>query len=98
MSERDRSGWKFESPPGLAHPVDPASRLEGACSASSSGSGGAPGSPGLGRLEEAVEEEEEEARWTLTAPAAEALLFCKDWTLSAPASSEQEGLCSPSGW
>lgn len=94
VSERERSGWKFGSPPGLAHPVDPASMLEGACSASSSGSGGAPGSPGLGRLEEVVEE----AMLTLTAPAAEALLFGKDWTLSAPASSELEWLCSPSGW
>lgn len=90
VSERDRSGWKFESPPGLVHPVDPASMLEGASSASSSGSGGAPGSPGLGRLEEVVEE----ATSTLT----EALLFSKDWTLSAPKGSELEGLCSPSGW
>lgn len=94
VSERERSGWKFESPPELVHPVDPASMLEGACSVSSSGSGGAPGSPGLGRLEEVVEE----AMWTLTSPTAETLLFCKDWTLSAPASSEPEGLCSPSGW
>lgn len=94
VSERDRSGWKFGSPPGLVHPVDPASMLEGACSESSSGSGGAPGSPGLGRLEEVVEE----ATLTLAAPTAEALLFCKDWTLSAPANTELEGLCSPSGW
>lgn len=93
VSERERSGWKFESPPWLAHPVDPASMLEGACSASSSGSAGAPGSPGLGRLEQVVEE----AKLTLTAPTTE-LLFCKDCTLSAPASSELEGLCSPSGW
>lgn len=95
VSERDRSGWKFESPPWLVHPGDPASMLEGACSASSSGSGGAPGSPGLGRLEEVVEEE---ATLTLTGPVAEGLLFWKDWTLYAPASSELDGLCSPSGW
>lgn len=92
VSERDRSGWKFESPPGLVHPIDPASMLEGACSATSSGSGGAPGSPGLGRLEEVVEEA------LLTMPTPEALLLCKDATVKASAVSKPEVLCSPSGW
>lgn len=88
VSERDRSGWKFESPPGLVHPVDPASMLEGACSATSTGSGGAPGSPGLGRLEEAVE-----APPMLTAPPPPPP--DADGTLKR---FELEGLPSPSGW
>lgn len=56
VSERDRRGWKFGSPPVLVHPSAPASMLEWASAMTSSGRGGAPGSPGLGRLGEAVEE------------------------------------------
>lgn len=56
VSERDRSGWKFGSPPVLVHPIASASMLEADSTIASSGSGGAPGSPGFGRLEEVVEE------------------------------------------
>lgn len=91
VSERERSGWKFESPPGLLHPGDTASMLEGAWSANSSGRGGAPGSPGLGRFEEAVEE----ATLTPSAQTPEALVPCKD---AAVSKAELEALCSPSGW
>lgn len=91
VSERERSGWKFESPPGLLHPGDAASMLEGACSANSSGRGGAPGSPGLGRLEEAVEE----ATLMPSVQTPEALVPCRDATVST---AELEVLCSPSGW
>lgn len=95
VSERDRRGWKFGSPPLLVHPGAVASMLEGDSTITSSGSGGAPGSPGLGRLEEVVGE----ATLTL-APATEGKSppFCNDGRLSVPATSEVEGLCSPSGW
>lgn len=91
MSDRDRSGWKFESPSLLAHPGVAASMLEGDSSRISSGSGGAPGSPGFGRLEEAP---------PVLAPTSDGglLHFCNDGTLSEPATSEVEGLRSPSGW
>lgn len=90
VSERDRSGWKFGSPPLLVHPDAPASKLEGDSTRTSSGSGGAPGSPGLRRLEEVVEE-----ATAMLAPDPEG---CNDGRLSEPATSEVEGLCSPSGW
>lgn len=96
VSERDRSGWKFGSPPVLVHPGAPASMLEGDSTMTSSGSGGAPGSPGLGRLEEVVEE----ATPMLAAPTPEGRtpLLWNDGRLSEPATSEPEGLRSPSGW
>lgn len=96
MSERDRSGWKFGSPPVLVHPIASASMLEGDSSIASSGSGGAPGSPGFGRLEEVVEE----ATPMLTAATSEgkALPLWNDGRLSEPATSELDGLLSPSGW
>lgn len=96
VSERDRSGWKFGSPPVLVHPGASASMLEGDSTMTSSGSGGAPGSPGLGRLEEVVEE----ATPMLAAPTPEARtpLLWSDGRLSEPATSEVEGLRSPSGW
>lgn len=95
VSDRDRRGWKLESPPLLVHPGVVASMLEGDSNRISSGSGGAPGSPGFGRLEDAVEE----AALTL-APTAEGGCshFCSEGALSKPAASEAEGLCSPSGW
>lgn len=91
VSERDLSGWKFESPPLLLHPGVVASMLEGDSNRISSGSGGAPGSPGFGRLEEAT---------PTLAPTADGgwSYFCSDGTLSEPTTSEVEGLCSPSGW
>lgn len=96
VSERDRSGWKFGSPPVLVHPGASASMLEGDSTMTSSGSGGAPGSPGLGRLEEVVEE----ATPMLAAPTPEGRtpLLWSDGRLSEPATSEVEGLRSPSGW
>lgn len=96
VSERDRSGWKFGSPPVLVHPCASASTLEGDSTMTSSGSGGAPGSPGLGRLEELVEV----ATPMLLAPTPEGMTphFCNDGRLSEPATSELEGLRSPSGW
>lgn len=96
VSERDRSGWKFGSPPLLVQPGDPASRFEGHSAITSSGRGGAPGSPGFGRLEAAVEEST--GMLTATTPEDETPLFCKDGRLSEPATSELEGLPSPSGW
>lgn len=95
VRERDRSGWKFGSPPLLVHPGAPASMLEGDSTITSSGSGGAPGSPGLGRLEEVVEE-----TTPMLAPdrERESPSFCNDGRLSDAATSEVEGLFSPSGW
>lgn len=92
VSDRDRSGWKFESPPLLAHPGVAASMLEGESSRISSGSGGAPGSPGFGRLGEAPP--------MLVPPTSDGglLHFCNDGMLSEPATSEVDGLRSPSGW
>lgn len=95
VSERDRSGWKFGSPPLLEHPGAPASMLEGDSTITSSGSGGAPGSPGLGRLEEVVEEA---TPMLGPAPEGESPPFCNDGRLSEPTTSEEEGLRSPSGW
>lgn len=91
VSERDRRGWKFGSPPVLEHPGVVASMLEGDSTITSSGRGGAPGSPGLGRLEEVVEE---------AAPDTEGHSppFCNDGMLSEPVVSEVHGLRSPSGW
>lgn len=96
VSERDRSGWKFGSPPVLVHPIAPASMLEGGSTMASSGSGGAPGSPGFGRLEEVVEE----ATPMLTAATSEGKVppLWNDGRLSEPATSELDGLLSPSGW
>lgn len=93
VRERDRRGWKFGSPPPLVHPDDEASMFEGGSTITSSGSGGAPGSPGLGRLD--VEE-----ATPMLVPATEGRSphFCKGGTLSEPATSELEGLPSPSGW
>lgn len=95
VRERDRRGWKFGSPPLLVPPSVPASMLEGDSTITSSGSGGAPGSPGLGRLEEVVEE-----ATPMLAPATEGKSppLCNDGRLSEPATSDEEGLCSPSGW
>lgn len=95
VSERDRSGWKFGSPPLLVHPDAPASMLEGDSAITSSGSGGAPGSPGLGRMEEVVEE-----ATPMLAPATEgrSAPLCNEGRLSEPTASEEEGLRSPSGW
>lgn len=95
VRERDRRGWKFGSPPLLLHPGVAASMLEGDSTITSSGSGGAPGSPGLGRLEEVVEEATE-----MLTPATEdkSPSFCKDGRLREAATSEVEGLRSPSGW
>lgn len=95
VRERDRRGWKFGSPPPLVHPGATASMLEGDWTMISSGSGGAPGSPGLGRLEEVVED-----ATPMLAPATEGKSppFCNDGRLSEPATSEVEGLRSPSGW
>lgn len=95
VSERDRRGWKFGSPPLLVHPGAPASKLEGDSTITSSGSGGAPGSPGFGRLEEVVEET---APMLALAPEGKSPPFCNDGRLSEPATSEVEGLRSPSGW
>lgn len=91
VSERDRRGWKFGSPPVLEQPGVVASMLEGDSTITSSGSGGAPGSPGRGRQEEVMEE---------TAPDSEghAAPFCNDGRLSELAMSEVHGLRSPSGW
>lgn len=77
----------------LVHPCAAASMLEGDSTITSSGSGGAPGSPGLGRLEEVVQEAP-----VMLAKEAESPPFCKDGILSEPATSEVEGLRSPSGW
>lgn len=95
VSERDRSGWKFGSPPVLEHPIAPASMLEGDSAMTSSGSGGAPGSPGFGRLEVV-----EETTQTLAAstPEGKTLPLWNDGRLSEEATSELEGLFSPSGW
>ena len=95
VSERDRRGWKFGSPPLLVHPGVVASMFEGGSTITSSGSGGAPGSPGLGRLEEVVEE-----AMPMLAPATEdgSPHFCNEGRLRGPATSELEGLPSPSGW
>lgn len=95
MRERDRRGWKFGSPPLLVDPGAPASMLEGDWTITSSGSGGAPGSPGLGRLEEVVEE-----ATAMLAPATEGKSppLCKDGRVREAATSEVEGLRSPSGW
>lgn len=95
VSERDRRGWKFGSPPVLVHPVAPASMLEGDSTIISSGSGGAPGSPGFGRLEEDVEET---MPMLALAPEGETPPFCNDDILREAATSEVEGLRSPSGW
>lgn len=97
VSERDRRGWKFGSPPLLVHPGPAASMLEGDSTITSSGTAGAPGSPGFGRLEEVAVEEEAAA---MLAPDTECKFppLCKDGRLSEPATSEVEGLCSPSGW
>lgn len=95
VSERDRSGWKFGSPPLLLQPDAPASMLVGDSTITSSGSGGAPGSPGFGRLEEVVEEA---TLMLTTAPEGESPPLCNDGRLSEAATSEVEGLCSPSGW
>ncbi len=95
VSERDRSGWKFGSPPLLVHPGAPASMLEGDSTITSSGSGGAPGSPGLGRLEEVVEEA---TPMLAPLPEGKSPPFCNDGRLSEPTTSEEEGLRSPSGW
>lgn len=95
MSERDRRGWKFGSPPLLLHPDASASMLEGDSTIPSSGSGGAPGSPGLGRLEEVVEEA---TPMLAPAPEGESPPLCNDGRLSEPATSEVAGLRSPSGW
>lgn len=94
VSDRDRSGWKFGSPPLLVHPCAPASMFEGS-SITSSGSGGAPGSPGLGRLEEVVEET---TPMLTPAPGDRSTPLCNDGRLSEPVASEVEGLRSPSGW
>lgn len=95
VSERDRSGWKFGSPPVLVHPMAPASMLEGDSAMTSSGSGGAPGSPGFGRLEVV-----EETTQTLAALASEGRTppLWYDGRLSDVATSELDGLFSPSGW
>lgn len=95
VSERDRSGWKFGSPPVLVHPMAPASMLEGGSAMTSSGSGGAPGSPGFGRLEVV-----EETTQTLAALASEGRTppLWYDGRLSDVATSELDGLFSPSGW
>lgn len=96
VSERDRSGWKFGSPPVLVHPIAPGSMLGGDSTMASSGSGGAPGSPGFGRLEEVVEE----ATPMLTASTSEGKVppLWNDGRLSEPTTSELDGLLSPSGW
>lgn len=95
VSERDRSGWKFGSPPVLEHPGVVASMSEGDSTITSSGSGGAPGSPGLGRLEEVVEE----TAAMLAADTEEhSPPFCNDDMLREPPVSEVHGLRSPSGW
>lgn len=95
VSERDRSGWKFGSPPVLVHPIAPASMLEVDSAMASSGSGGAPGSPGFGRLEVV-----EETTQMLAALASEGktLPLWNDGRLSEVATSELDGLFSPSGW
>lgn len=62
----------------------------------SSGSGGAPGSPGLGRLEELVEDAT--LMLGVTTPEGMTPHFCSDGRLSEPATSELDGLRSPSGW
>lgn len=95
VSERDRRGWKFGSPPVLVHPGVAASSLEGDSTMTSSGSGGAPGSPGFGRLEDVVEGTLMLVEQT---PEGKTPLFWNDGRLSEPATSELEGLCSPSGW
>ncbi len=94
VSERDRSGWKFRSPPLLVHPCAPASMLEGDSTITSSGSGGAPGSPGFGRLEVV----EEATPMLHTAPEGRSTPLCNEGRLSEAAMSEVEGLRSPSGW
>lgn len=93
VSERDRRGWKFGSPPVLVHPGAPASMLEGDSTITSSGTGGAPGSPGFGRLEEVVEVTAILAQATEDESAA----LCEDSRLRDAATSELEGLRSPSG-
>lgn len=96
VSERDRRGWKFGSPPLLLLlPGAPASMLEGDSTITSSGSGGAPGSPGLGRLEEVVEEA---PQMLAPAPEGRSPPLCNDGRLRELDRSEVEGLCSPSGW
>lgn len=95
MSERDRSGWKFGSPPVLVHPIAPASMLAGDSAMTSSGSGGAPGSPGFGRLE--VVEETTQMLAALTSEG-KTLPLWNDGRLSEVATSEVDGLFSPSGW
>lgn len=95
MSERDRSGWKFGSPPVLVHPIAPASMLEGDSAMTSSGNGGAPGSPGFGRLE--VVEETTLMLAVLTSEGKTPSPW-NDGRLSEAATSELEGLFSPSGW
>lgn len=94
VSERDRRGWKLGSPPVLVQPGVPASRLDGDSMSTSSGSGGAPGSPGRGRLDVGVEGE------VMLAPATEASSppLCNEGRVSELATSEDDGLCSPSGW
>lgn len=95
MSERDRSGWKFGSPPVLVHPIAPASMLEGDSAMTSSGNGGAPGSPGFGRLE--LVEETTLMLAVLTSEGKTPSPW-NDGRLSEAATSELEGLFSPSGW
>lgn len=93
MRERDRSGWKFGSPPLLLHPCAAESMLDGDSTCTSSGRGGAPGSPGLGRLDEDVEE-----AVPMLAPEVESPDFCNDGRFRELPMSEVEGLCSLSGW
>lgn len=95
VSERDRSGWKFGSPPVLEHPIAPASMLEGDSAMTSSGSGGAPGSPGFGRLEVV---EEMTQMLAASTPEGKTLPLWNDGRLREAATSELEGLFSPSGW
>lgn len=95
VSERDRSGWKFGSPPVLVHPIAPASIVEGDSAMTSSGSGGAPGSPGFGRLE--VVEETAQMPAALTSEGKTPPIW-NDGRLSEVATSELDSLFSPSGW
>lgn len=95
VRERDRSGWKFGSPPVLVHPIAPASMLEWDSAMTSSGSGGAPGSPGFGRLE--LVEDTTQLLAVLTSEGKTPTLW-HDGKLSEVATSELEGLFSPSGW
>lgn len=95
VSERDRSGWKFGSPPVLVHPIAPASMLDGDSTMTSSGKGGAPGSPGFGRLE--LVEDTTQSLAALTSEGETPPLW-KDGRLREAATSELEGLFSPSGW